>query len=54
MKSDQAGKVFDLEERTALFGVAVIHLVKKVPKNDIIKPVVSQLIRSGTSIGANF
>lgn len=54
MKSDQVGKVFDLEERTALFGVAVIHLVKKVPKNDIIKPVVNQLIRSGTSIGVNY
>ena len=54
MKLDQAEKVFDLEERTALFGVAVLHLVKKVPKNDIIKPVVSQLIRSGTSIGANY
>ena len=47
-------KVFDLEERTALFGMTVIRFVKKVARNDITRPIIDQLIRSGTSIGANY
>ncbi len=45
---------FDLEERTAKFGEAVILFVKKVPKNTINDPLKSQLIRAATSIGANY
>ena len=45
---------FDLEERTACFGEAVIRFVKKVPKNSINDPLISQLIRSATSVGANY
>lgn len=47
-------KIYDLEERTALFGEAVIKFAKKVPKDEITRPIVSQLIRSGTSMGANY
>ena len=47
-------KIYDLEERTAKFAETTIKLVKKVPKNEITKPIVSQLIRSATSIGANY
>lgn len=49
-----AQKIFDLEERTAVFSESVVKFSKKVPKNDITKPIISQLIRSGTSIGANY
>ena len=45
---------YDLEERTAKFGEDIIELVKKVPKNIITIPILNQLIRSGTSIGANY
>src|SRR5262245_46450314 len=45
---------YDLEERTALFGEAVIAFAKKVPKNVVTVPLVGQLVRSGTSIGANY
>ncbi len=45
---------FDLEERTAIFGENVIIFTKEVIKNEITRPLVSQLIRSGTSIGANY
>ena len=45
---------FDLEERTACFGETVIRFVKKVPKNTINDPLISQLIRAATSIGANY
>lgn len=45
---------FDLEERTALFGESIIDLLKKLPKNDITRPLTNQLVRSATSIGANY
>ena len=45
---------FDLIERTAKFGEAVIIFVKSLVENTINKPLISQLIRSATSIGANY
>ncbi len=45
---------YDLEERTAKFGEDVISLCKKASRNPISIPIVSQLIRAGTSIGANY
>lgn len=45
---------FDLEERTAKFGENVISFCKKIPKNSITIPLINQLIRSSTSVGANY
>ncbi len=45
---------YDLEERTAKFGEDIIDLCKTVEQNTITKPIINQLIRSGTSIGANY
>jgi four helix bundle protein len=45
---------YDLEERTAKFGENVIDFVKDLKQNVINKPLISQLIRSATSIGANY
>ncbi|MDH4329998.1 MAG: four helix bundle protein [Candidatus Moranbacteria bacterium] len=45
---------YDLEERTAVFGEDVIILCKKISKNEITKPLISQIIRSATSVGANY
>src|SRR5438105_4136184 len=45
---------FDLSERTASFGEAVIAFSKRVPKNVVTLPLISQLVKSGTSIGANY
>lgn len=47
-------KVYDLEERTAVFAEKVISLCKKVKKDAVLLPIVSQLVRSATSIGANY
>jgi four helix bundle protein len=47
-------KKFDLEERTAIFGQAVIIFAKKIPVNEISRSLINQLIRSATSIGANY
>ena len=45
---------YDLEERTAVFSEILIKLCKVCPKNSVTIPILDQLIRSGTSIGANY
>ena len=45
---------YDLEERTALFGESVIEFCLGVPANPVIAPVINQLVRAATSIGANY
>jgi four helix bundle protein len=45
---------FDLEDRTVIFSEKIILLCKKIPKSDLIQPILIQLIRSATSIGANY
>ena len=45
---------YDLEERTARFGEAVIAFAMRVPSNRVTDPLVSQLVRCGTSIGGNY
>ena len=47
-------KIYDLEERTAKFGEAIIELVSKIPKDEITRPLITQLIKAATSIGANY
>ncbi len=45
---------FDLEERTAKFGEEIVKFVKLIGKNSITIPLISQLVRAGTSVGANY
>lgn len=47
-------KQYDLEERTAVFGESIIALCKRVRQDAVAKSLVSQLVRSATSIGANY
>lgn len=47
-------KKYDLEERTAKFAEDVVEFCEKLPKNEITRPLITQLIKSGTSIGANY
>jgi four helix bundle protein len=44
----------ELEEKLEQFGEKIIELAKKVPKNTITIPILDQLVRAGTSIGANY
>lgn len=45
---------YDLEERTACFGEAAIGFAKNIPKSSVTAPLISQLVRAATSIGANY
>ncbi len=47
-------KVYDLEERTALFGEAIIRFCKSLPRNSVTNRLIDQLIGCGTSTGANY
>lgn len=47
-------KIYDLEERTLKFSKDIINLCKDFSKNTINFELISQLIRSSTSIGANY
>lgn len=45
---------YDLEERTAKFGEDIIDLCKSLKEDSISKPIINQLVRSATSVGANY
>ncbi len=47
-------KNFDLEERTAKFGENIIKFCKSIPETNLTKVLLNQIVRSGTSIGANY
>jgi four helix bundle protein len=47
-------QVYDLEERTACFSERVIDFAIELDRNAVTLPLISQLIRSATSIGANY
>jgi four helix bundle protein len=51
---DRRETVYDLEERTALFGEAIIRFAKKIPQNTVTKSLTDQLVRAGTSVGSNY
>ena len=52
-RDEEGKKPYDLEDRTALFGEAVIDYVKKVPVTPVTRRLIDQLVGSGTSIGAS-
>ena len=44
----------NLKERTKKFGLDIISLVEELPKDHVAKVLSTQLLRSGTSVGANY
>ena len=53
--SNGAGKrPFDLEERTARFGEAIVRFAKKIPRNAGNDRLIGQVVGAGTSVGANY
>lgn len=45
---------YALEERTSRFGISAIKFCRLIREDTINKPLISQLVRSATSIGANY
>ena len=48
------GRDFGLTEPTACFGGSVIRFLRSIKLDAVTQPLVSQLVRSATSIGANY
>src|SRR6266516_5546212 len=47
-------RVYDLEERTAQFGEAIVEFAKTIPQNPVTNRIITQLVGAGTSVGANY
>ena len=54
MQNNQNTKTYDLEERTLKFSKAILYLCQKLPRNAINFPLISQIVRSAGSVGANY
>ncbi len=51
---EESRNKYNLEERTLEFGKRIIRLGKFLGKDPVNYPLISQIIRSGTSVGANY
>ena len=47
-------RVYDLEERRARFGEAIIDFTRTIPQSAVTSRIISQLVGAGTSVGANY
>ena len=45
---------FELEERTAQFGEAIVRFAKKIPRDPANDRLIGKLVGCGTSVGANY
>lgn len=45
---------FELQERTNLFGLRILRMFAALPKTDEARVLGKQVLRSGTSVGANY
>ncbi|OHA91174.1 MAG: four helix bundle protein [Candidatus Zambryskibacteria bacterium RIFCSPHIGHO2_01_FULL_49_18] len=54
MSNAQFSNKYDLEERTAKFGENIIGFCRLVKNDKLAEPILNQLIRAGTSVGANY
>jgi four helix bundle protein len=51
---DALPKVYDLAERTARHGEHIVQFAKSLPPGLVMDVLVKQIVRAGTSIGANY
>jgi 23S rRNA-intervening sequence protein len=53
-KDTAVGRTYDLERRTLVFAERVIDFALEVERNPVTLPLITQLVRAATSIGANY
>ena len=54
LEEPETTSVYDLEERTARFGEAVIDFARIIPQDAVTNRITSQLVGAATSVGANY
>lgn len=48
------GREYDLAERTTRFAEDIVIFAKKMPRDPVTTPIITQLVKAGTSVGANY
>jgi len=54
MVTDIVKPKYDLEDRTLIFSKNILLFCRTLPQDAVTKPLLSQLVRSATSVGANY
>jgi four helix bundle protein len=54
VQSPKAQRTYDVVERTAKFGEEAVRFANGLPRTTVSVPLISQFVRSATSIGANY
>jgi four helix bundle protein len=54
VRDGTSSRAYDLASRTQCFGSAVVTYARGVPLTPVTRSLISQLVRAGTSIGANY
>ena len=49
-----SGRIYDLEERTASFAEHAVDFALEIERNPVTSPLITQLVKAATSIGANY
>jgi len=50
----ETGKIYNLQDRTSEYGKNVVRFCRGLKRDPITLPIIVQLVRSSTSIGANY
>ena len=53
-EESSVARIYDLDERTAKFGEAIIDFAKTIPQSPVTSRLISQLVGAATSVGANY
>ena len=54
VSAGQTIRIYDLAERTACFGEKIVSFARTIKLDAVTRPLVSQVVRAGTSVGANY
>ena len=54
MMNEKSTKKYDLKERTAKFGEHIVLVCNKIQRSPVTDPLIIQLVKCGTSVGANY
>ena len=54
VEKETVEKSYDLRKRTKEFALQIVNLTLALPKNPQVQVIGNQLLRSGTSVGANY
>jgi four helix bundle protein len=53
-EGEPTSQIYDLAERTAHFGEAIIDFANTIPRTPVTRRLIEQLVGCGTSVGANY